>query len=161
MIVGPTPSVVTLSVLESLPFANVFSPRTFNAYEVLLSNPVYVYAVVTLVLAILPFGLGTTFVSSTPSLKGAYCRVTTVLPTIDIVIELVFFEVKLIVGVAGVLLVTFDISPLLSICAILLAVVSNKKCVPDAKSPPGRKFVFVVPVELAKTVSPLVKSSFI
>lgn len=35
--------------------------------------------------------------------------------------------------------------------------VSNIKCVPDAKSPPGRKFVFVSPLAAAKTVSPLVR----
>ena len=118
-------SVVMFNVLESLPFANKFSPRTFSANEVLLANPLYVYDVVTLLFPILPDAFGKMFVCSVPSLNGAYCLVTVVSPTILIVIEVASFDVSLIVGVAGVLLLTFETSPLLSISNISFAVVST------------------------------------
>ena len=62
---------------------------------------------------------------------------------------------------AGVLLLILEISASESTWKILSAVVSNIKVVCDGKSPPGRKFVNVVPVEFAKIVSPSVKSSLI
>lgn len=79
------------------------------------SNPEYVYDVVTLVFPILPEADGNMLVSSVPSKNGANCLVTTVSETILIVIEFEFLDDKLIVGVPGVLFLTFETSPLLSI----------------------------------------------
>ena len=103
--------VIWLVSLESeAPLACEFSPRTFNANAVLAANPEYVYDVVTLLFPILPDAEGNILVNSEPALKGAYCLVTVVSPTILIVIELASFDVSLIVGVAGVLLLIFEIS---------------------------------------------------